>query len=156
MAAPVSDSARAAVWLVTPDPVAPADPKYLVRYYHGEFDPERLPFRSREEALAAAARIPAQPDVESARVSSEEQILRRKGKETESTLKGSRSAPQEPGRLGRGESSSRNLLAIPGVDMMDKLLAHCVPPNLLLVVLALCLRLEGKVETDATRLFACS
>ena len=37
--------------------------------------------------------------------------------------------------------------------MMNKLLAHCVPPNLLLVW---CLRLEGKVETDATRLFACS
>ena len=95
---------------------------------------------------------------------SEEQIPRRKRKETvelvaaagEPTLKGSRSAPQEPGRLGRGGSSSRNLLAIPGVDMMNKLLAHCVPPNLLLVVLALCLRLECKVETDDTRLFACS
>ena len=113
-----------------------------MRYYHGEFDPERLPFRSREEALAhwLAQRIPTQPDVESARegqhgAMSEEQIPRRKRKQTaelvaeagKPTLKGSWSAPQEPGRLGRGGSSSRNLHAIPGVDMMDKLMAHCAP-----------------------------
>ena len=75
-----------------------------MRYYHGEFDPERLPFRSREEALQhwLAQRIPTQPDVESARegqhgAMSEEQIPRRKRKQTaelvaeagKPTLKGS-------------------------------------------------------------------